>query len=189
MVLSPPKLSAFQRDVASRFGLVPNFFSSAPDAPEIIERLWVFAKAAYLDNPIPALFKERLFVYLSRFCEVRYCIVRHCAFLVGYGHSSGDPTTPAQSIEQAIRLLRVPPPWQRNSDAVLDALETGPTMAAGLRRKPILKTICSARPRFFSSNRGGLKGLDEPCAMLSAAGGSNICWAFSPLFARHTTGR
>jgi hypothetical protein len=51
---------AFQREVASRFGLVPNFFSSAPDAPEIIERLWVFAKAGYLDNPIPSLFKERL---------------------------------------------------------------------------------------------------------------------------------
>jgi hypothetical protein len=29
--------------VASRFGLVPNFFSSALDAPEIIEGLWVFA--------------------------------------------------------------------------------------------------------------------------------------------------
>ena len=57
--------TAFQREVASRFGLVPNFFSSAPDAPEIIERLWSFAKAGYLDNPIPALFKERLFVYLS----------------------------------------------------------------------------------------------------------------------------
>jgi hypothetical protein len=24
----------FQREVATRFGLVPNFFSSAPDAPE-----------------------------------------------------------------------------------------------------------------------------------------------------------
>jgi hypothetical protein len=48
------------------------FFSSAPDAPEVIERLWTFAKAGYLDNPIPSLFKERLFVYLSRFCEVRY---------------------------------------------------------------------------------------------------------------------
>ena len=50
--------SAFQREVAGRFGLVPNFFSSAPDAPEIIERLWDFAKAAYLDNLIPSLFKE-----------------------------------------------------------------------------------------------------------------------------------
>ena len=47
----------FQREVATRFGLVPNFFSSAPDAPEIIERLWEFAKAGYLDNPIPSLFK------------------------------------------------------------------------------------------------------------------------------------
>jgi hypothetical protein len=73
----------FQREVARRFGIVPNFFASAPDAPEIIEKLWDFAKAAYLDNPIPSLFKERLFVYLSRFCEVRYCVVRHCAFLVG----------------------------------------------------------------------------------------------------------
>ena len=43
--------TAFQREVAGRFGLMPNFFSSAPDAPEIIERLWSFAKAGYLDNP------------------------------------------------------------------------------------------------------------------------------------------
>jgi hypothetical protein len=71
----------FQREVASRFGLVPNFFVSAPDAPEIVERLWAFAVSAYFDNPMPSLFKERLFVYLSRFCEVRYCIIlRHCAF-------------------------------------------------------------------------------------------------------------
>jgi hypothetical protein len=49
--------------VFDRFGLVPNFFQSAPEAPEMVERLWDFAKAAYLDNPIPSLFKERLFVY------------------------------------------------------------------------------------------------------------------------------
>jgi hypothetical protein len=66
-----PPIAATRGDkeppVASRFGLVPNFFSSAPAAPEIIERLWVFAKAGDLDNPIPSLFKEKLFVYLSRF--------------------------------------------------------------------------------------------------------------------------
>ncbi len=55
MTLSSAEQTAFQRQVASRFGLVPNFFVSAPDAPEIIERLWDFAKAAYLDNPIPSL--------------------------------------------------------------------------------------------------------------------------------------
>ncbi|MGB8631126.1 MAG: hypothetical protein WCD69_17360, partial [Xanthobacteraceae bacterium] len=56
----------FEREVAARFGLVPNFFRSAP-AP-VMRELWLFAKSAYLDAPIPTLFKERLFVYLSRFC-------------------------------------------------------------------------------------------------------------------------
>lgn len=113
----------FQREVASRFGLVPNFFCSAPDAPEIVERLSDFAKSAYLDNPIPSVFKERLFVYLSRFCRVRYCITRHCAFLVGCGHSSGDPTAAAETLEQATALLKTPSPWERNSDTALEELE------------------------------------------------------------------
>jgi two-component sensor histidine kinase len=113
----------FEQGVASRFGLVPNFFSSAPDAPELIEKLWAFAQSAYLDNPMPSLFKERLFVYLSRFCANRYCITRHIAFLVGRGHSSGDPIAAPQTIEQAIRLLTKPTPWQRDSDAWLTALE------------------------------------------------------------------
>jgi hypothetical protein len=70
--LPPSDQSAFHREVAGRFGLVPHFFLSARDDPEIIEKLWGFAKSGYLDNPMPAVFKERLFVYLSRFCEVRY---------------------------------------------------------------------------------------------------------------------
>ena len=90
-VLKASEHSSFHTQVEKRFRLVPNFFVSAPDAPEIIERLWAFAAAAYLDNPIPTLFKERLFVFLSRFCPARYCIVRHCGFLVGYGARSGRP--------------------------------------------------------------------------------------------------
>ena len=57
---------------------------------------------------MPSLFKERLFVYLSRFCEVRYCILRHLGFLVGLGHVSGDPQTHPQSVEEVVRLLRTP---------------------------------------------------------------------------------
>ncbi len=119
-----PSQSDFEREVARRFGVLPNFFVSAPDAPEIIEKLWDFAKSAYLDNPIPALFKERLFVYLSRFCEVRYCILRHCAFLLGYGHSSGDPTVDVETIAQAIQLLKKQTPWQRSDQSWLAALES-----------------------------------------------------------------
>lgn len=115
-------LGSFHRDVTRRLGLVPNFFMSAPDAPEIVEKLWNFAKSAYLENPIPSLFKERLFVFLSRFCQVRYCIVRHCGFLVGYGHSSGDAEAAPQTIEQAVRLLKAPPPWRRQLDPVYQGL-------------------------------------------------------------------
>lgn len=118
--------TAFQREVASRFGLVPNFFASTPDAPEIVERLWNFAVSAYFDNPIPSLFKERLFVYLSRFCEVRYCIIRHTAFLLGYGHSAGDPDVEVQSVDQVLRLLVRPTPWERGPNLVADELHARP---------------------------------------------------------------
>ena len=113
----------FEREVASRFGLVPNFFRSAPDAPYVIRELWPFAKSAYLDNPIPSLFKERLFVYLSRFCEVRYCITRHCGFLLGLGRASGDPRAQAMTINQVIRLLQRPVPNEERTSAALARLE------------------------------------------------------------------
>jgi len=115
--------TTFQQAVMDRFGLVPNFFQSTPDAPEVAEQFWDFAKSVYLDNPIPSLFKERLLVYLSRFCEVRYCLARHCGFLIGRGHSSGDPLVQVQTVAQAIRLLKTPAPWQRDLDALLLPLE------------------------------------------------------------------
>jgi two-component sensor histidine kinase len=113
----------FEREVAARFGLVPNFFRSAPDAPLVIRELWLFAKSAYLDTPIPTLFKERLFVYLSRFCEVRYCVTRHCGFLLGLGRSAGDPDAPAMTIAQVGRLLQRPIPSDKHSAAALARLE------------------------------------------------------------------
>jgi two-component sensor histidine kinase len=119
-----PAQEAFEREVAARFGLVPNFFRSAPDAPFVVHELWRFAKAAYLDAPIPTLFKERLFVYLSRFCEVRYCITRHCGFLLGLGRAAGDPDAQAMTITQVIRLLQRPVPDGECVNAALSRFET-----------------------------------------------------------------
>jgi PAS domain S-box-containing protein len=96
--------------VAGRFGILPNFFRLAPETPEITEKLWGFAEAAYLDNPLPSVFKERLFVHLSRFCAVRYCIGRHVGFLVGLGRPAADPTVGTQSIADVVKLLRRPFP-------------------------------------------------------------------------------
>ena len=115
--------TAFEREVESRFGVLPHFFRSAPAAPELVQQLWIYAQAAYLDNPLPALFKERVFVYLSRFCEIRYCLVRHVGFLVGLGRPSGDPDAMPQSIEEAVRLLRRPVPSQEELQRVVSTLQ------------------------------------------------------------------
>ena len=103
-------MTPFEADVARRFGVIPNFFCTASSAPGLIEELWKFAKAAYLDSPLPPLFKERLFVHLSRFCDVRYCIVRHVAFLVGHGQPAGSAAAVPETIEQVTQLLerRIP---------------------------------------------------------------------------------
>jgi signal transduction histidine kinase len=123
---------AFRAEVESRFGIVPNFFRSARAAPELIEQLWGFAKAGYLDNPMPSVFKERLFVWLSRFCPMRYCIVRHVGFLLGgdSGHASGDASAVPQTVGQIVRLLRRPTPWQRDMSEVYDRLEALPSAIA-----------------------------------------------------------
>jgi signal transduction histidine kinase len=100
----------FEDEVAKRFGVLPNFFRLASGQPEITANLWGFAQFAYLDNPLPSLFKERLFIYLSRFCEVRYCIARHVGFLVGLGYPAGDASCLPSKVEAILPLLRRPLP-------------------------------------------------------------------------------
>jgi hypothetical protein len=111
---------------------VPDFFRLSPEAPEITANLWEFAKFGYLDNPLPPLFKERLFVYLSRFCEVRYCIARHVGFLVGLGRPSGDRHCPPETVEQVLRLLRRTLPQGDDLEPHVALLETFATSAPAL---------------------------------------------------------
>ena len=118
--------AAFEADVTRRFGILPNFFRSARAAPQLLEQLWGFAKAGYLDNPMPSVFKERLFVWLSRFCPMRYCIVRHVGFLLGeeHGRAAGDESAQPQTVDEVITLLRRPSPWRRDMTLVYASLET-----------------------------------------------------------------
>ena len=132
----------FEREVAARFGLVPNFFRTAPDAPYVIRELWAFAKSAYLDTPIPTLLKERLFVYLSRFCEVRYCITRHCGFLLGLGRAAGDPNAQAMTINQVIRLLQRSVPTGKAPVRRLPDWKPSPSRSIGPRPKPLTTMTC-----------------------------------------------
>jgi len=100
--------ASLEQNIAARFGCVPNFFRLAAADPRVSAHLWDFAQFAYLDNPLPSLFKERLFVYLSRVCQVRYCTARHVGFLIGLGSPAGDLNCAPQTAEAVLPLLKLP---------------------------------------------------------------------------------
>jgi len=104
--------------------MLPNFFRLAPQTPGISNALLDFANFSYLKNPLPAIFKERLFVYLSRYCDVRYCVARHIGFLAGLGAPASDPSFQPQSIDQIIRLLRRPLPGADQLQVFIALLES-----------------------------------------------------------------
>ena len=97
---------AHEDDIRRRFGVFPNFFRLTAADPRLTAMLWGFVQFAYLDNPLPARFKDRLFIYLSRFCEVRYCVARHVGFLIGSQSPSGDYNPHPQAVEAVLPLLR-----------------------------------------------------------------------------------
>ena len=67
-------LGPFHREVPVLWAHT-QFLHVDPDAPEIVEKLWDFAKSAYLKSHSFAL-QEWL---VSRFCQARYCkSTRHC---------------------------------------------------------------------------------------------------------------
>ncbi|CCD98071.1 PAS domain S-box protein [Bradyrhizobium sp. STM 3809] len=114
---------AFEREVVQRLGLMPNLFRPPPSAPEATLNLWQLATSAYLDAPLPALFKERLAVHLSRLAGSSYCLTRHFGFLIGLGRPAGDPGCRPETIEQALELLALPLTDPSHVAAALDRLE------------------------------------------------------------------
>jgi signal transduction histidine kinase len=122
----PVALAAVRARIADRFGLVPSFFMMARAEPPIVESMFSMVEFTYFDSPLPALFKERLFVYVSRFCAVPYCMARHCGFLVGSGNVAGDPDAEGISMPQAVALLKTPFPDAAGRDELLLALRAVP---------------------------------------------------------------
>jgi PAS domain S-box-containing protein len=118
-----PTRSELESRILERFGVLPNFFRLTTDDPGITENLWGFAQFAYLDNPLPSLMKERLFVYLSLFCSVRYCLARHLGFLLGLGRPAGDSQCPPQLINEVLPLLRRDLPFDSDLDQHLALCE------------------------------------------------------------------
>lgn len=80
-------------EIEERFGFFPPFFAPALEIAELLENLWQQTLSAYVNNPLPALFKEKLFAHLSRHCAVPYCIVCHSCALRPLGMTAGEVLT------------------------------------------------------------------------------------------------
>ncbi|WP_096595457.1 GAF domain-containing protein [Calothrix sp. NIES-2098] len=77
-------------EIQAKFGFVPPFFEPAENTPQVLENLWQQTLSAYVNNPLPDLFKEKLSAYLSRFCAVPYCMICHSCTLRPLGMSAAE---------------------------------------------------------------------------------------------------
>ena len=102
-----------QAEIEHKLGFFPPFFSPAQTNPQVLENLWQQTLIAYVDNPLSALFKEKLSAYLSRYCAVPYCMICHSCSLRPLGMSALD----------VLALLESPPPTELEIDNHLRRLE------------------------------------------------------------------
>ncbi|MEO5969835.1 MAG: PAS domain-containing protein, partial [Bdellovibrionia bacterium] len=79
-----------KKEIESRFGFFPPFFAPALKTPRILENLWQQTLSAYVENPLPALFKEQFAAIVARSCSVPYCLVCHSCALRPLGMKAGD---------------------------------------------------------------------------------------------------
>ncbi len=105
-------------EIEAEFGFFPPFFEPAEQAPQVLENLWQQTRSAYLNNPLPALFKEKLSAYLSRFCTVPYCMICHSCTLRSLGLKA----------QEVLKLLEAPPPEETDIDKYLRNLTAQPEL-------------------------------------------------------------
>jgi signal transduction histidine kinase len=74
-----------KQEIIERLGFFPAFLSTALETPVILNSFLQSTKSLYLNNPLPASFKEKLFVYLSNCCEISYFTICHSCQLRSLG--------------------------------------------------------------------------------------------------------
>ncbi len=105
-------------EIAEKFGFVPPFFGPAEQTPQVLENLWQQTLAAYVNNPLSAVFKEKLSAYLSRYCAVPYCMISHSCTLRPLGMKA----------REVLELLESPPPTETNINEHLRRLAAQPDL-------------------------------------------------------------
>jgi PAS domain S-box-containing protein len=118
-------------EIEATFGFCPPFFSPALETPEILENLWQQTLSAYVRNPLPDLFKEKLAAYLARFCAVPYCLICHSCTLRPLGMKAKEifsfleaPLPLESEIERDLEMLAQHTPMQASFPSPGSAIET-----------------------------------------------------------------
>lgn len=110
---------AIQTEITEKLGFIPPFFAPAQDNLQVLSNLWQQTLTTYLDNPLPAVFKEKLSTYLSRYCIVPYCMVCHSCSLKFLGWQA----------QQILELLTSPVPTETEINQHLEFLATQPNLS------------------------------------------------------------
>jgi signal transduction histidine kinase/ActR/RegA family two-component response regulator len=131
MPASPQVIKQHEQDLEQRLGLLPSIFRATPESYSAVSALWSQARVAWLDNPLPGAFRERLLVYLALQGGSRYCLLRHAAWARG-GRLLEPATTTGSS--GLLQLLQLPAPTEeeiRRACELLDGTARGEMPAAG----------------------------------------------------------
>jgi signal transduction histidine kinase len=113
--------------IIRELGYFPAFLLPALDSPLIFNSLAKQTLSAYINNPLPVLFKEKLFVILSRYFGINYLTICHSCTLQSLGLNAleilalgeiGYPQTETD-IEADLQLLhsqwQISENWQQQS--------------------------------------------------------------------------
>ena len=117
-------------EIEQTFGFLPPFFEPALASPQVLENFWQQTLSAYVENPLSALFKEKLNALLSRFCTAPYCIIVHSSALRPLGMTAQqvlallDAPLPNLTTELPLGGLPIPTPEEAAAPAPDSRLET-----------------------------------------------------------------
>ncbi|HEY0133327.1 MAG TPA: EAL domain-containing protein [Nannocystis sp.] len=114
-------IAAIRAQLELRLGYVPALFDPAFISVELLESLWQQTRAAYLDSPLPARFKESLLLAVMRRCPTPYGLVGHAAALARQGVPAaevlalleGPGNTPAEARRHLDVLCACTEPWKQ----------------------------------------------------------------------------
>jgi PAS domain S-box-containing protein len=91
-----------KREIHARFGFVPAYYEPAELSPPLLDSLWQQCRVAYLDNPLPRLFKERAATCVSLQSRSRYSLRRHCCQLHALGARGSEILGLLEAVESLI---------------------------------------------------------------------------------------